>query len=153
MTKTLRTDGLFVFCETMFNKKENGATHHSPCTKHRPRTTATAFWDHKGNQRAKKNLKSPGVDAMPAELIKAGGKAMRKSLICAPAFGNREWPDAWRAPVFIPIPQRGETINCTNNRPITRFCHCSEILLKVIGDRMKPRIYRNCWRRIGFSPR
>ena len=43
------------------------------------------------------NNKSPGIDEIPAELIKAGGPQMAKEihLICNKIWKEGRWPTAW----------------------------------------------------------
>ena len=39
--------------------------------------------------------------------------------------------------VFIPIPKKGDTLECCNNRTIALISHCSKILLKIKVGRAK----------------
>ncbi|XP_072046428.1 uncharacterized protein [Amphiura filiformis] len=53
------------------------------------------------------NNKSPGIDGIPAELLKASGTAGRQMLwnICNRIWETGEWPEDWVSSVFITIPK------------------------------------------------
>ena len=38
---------------------------------------------------------------------------------------------------LLPIPKKGDTLECTNNRTISLISHSSKIYLKIIARRMK----------------
>ena len=57
-----------------------------------------------------KSHKSPGTDQIPAELIKAGGKAIRceihKPII---SISNKEeLPEEWKESIIVPIYKKGD---------------------------------------------
>ena len=70
-----------------------------------------------------KNNKSPGIDEVAAELIKNGGTQVDRV-----------------NSIFIPIPKKGDVLQCNNNRTIALISHCRKILLKIISNRMKPQM-------------
>jgi len=57
-----------------------------------------------------KNHKSPGIDQMPAELIKAGVKiiccAIHKLIICI--WNKEELPEEWKESIIVPIYKKGD---------------------------------------------
>ena len=83
--------------------------------------------------------KSPGVDNIPAELIKAGGEAMIDFYfrVCCDIWSQGVWPKHWSQSVFIPIPKTGNIKACKNYRTIILICHASKIMLKILQERIK----------------
>jgi len=47
------------------------------------------------------------------------------------------WPDEWTQSVFIPLPKKGDLLQCNNYRTIALVSHASKILMRVILDRMQ----------------
>jgi hypothetical protein len=61
-----------------------------------------------------KSHKSPGLDQIPAELIKAGGWticcAIHKLII---SIGDKEeLPEEWKESIIVPIHKKGDKTNC-----------------------------------------
>ena len=80
-----------------------------------------------------KSHKSPGIDQIPAELIKAGGSTIRcaihKLII---AIWNKEvLPGEWKESIIVPIHKKGDKTDCNNYRGIlsTTYKILSNILL------------------------
>ena len=68
-----------------------------------------------------KNHKSPGIDQIPAELIKAGGSTIHctihKLII---AFWNKEeLPGEWKESIIVPIHMKGDKTDCNSYRGIS----------------------------------
>ena len=89
-----------------------------------------------------KNNKSPGIDEVVAELTKNGGNQLITFFhkLCIAIWMKKEWPVDWVNSIFVPIPKRGDVLQCNNNRTIALISHCSKILLKIISNRMKPQM-------------
>jgi len=68
-----------------------------------------------------KNHKSPGVDQIPGELIKAGGRticcAIHKLIISI--WNREELPAEWKDSIIVPIYKKGDKTDCNNCRSIT----------------------------------
>ena len=84
-----------------------------------------------------KSHKSPGIDQIPAELIKAGGRTIRgaiRKLIIA-IRNKEELPEEWKESVIVPIHKKGDKTECNNYRGISllpaTYKILSNILLKV----------------------
>ena len=86
--------------------------------------------------------KAPGIDNIPAELLKAGGIEMVQLLtkLCTIILRTSHWPEQWTQSIVIPLPKKGNLKECGNYRTISLISHPSKILLKVILNRMQPRI-------------
>ena len=52
--------------------------------------------------------KSPGIDQIPAELIKAGGKTIHSEIckLIISIWNKEELPEEWKESIFIPIYKR-----------------------------------------------
>lgn len=55
-----------------------------------------------------KNEKAPGIDHIPAEMLKSEGAACITVLhkLCNRTWDTGIWPDDWRKSVFLPVPKR-----------------------------------------------
>ncbi|PIK45030.1 hypothetical protein BSL78_18122 [Apostichopus japonicus] len=82
--------------------------------------------------------KSPGVDNIPAELLKSGGKELTKALtaLCQKIWEEKEWPNEWMKSLVIPLPKKGNLRRCQNYRTISLISHPSKIMLRVILNRL-----------------
>ena len=90
--------------------------------------------------RSLKNGKAAGVDNVPAELIKHGGKAVIDILtaICNKIWQTGEWPIPWTQSLIITLPKKGNLQLCQNYRTISLISHASKVMLKIILNRLKP---------------
>ena len=52
-----------------------------------------------------KNHKSPGIDQIPAELFKAGGRTICGEIhkLIISIWNKEELPDEWKASIIVPI--------------------------------------------------
>ena len=57
-----------------------------------------------------KSHKSPGVDQIPAELIKAGGRTIRGAIhkLIIAIWNKEELPEEWKESVIVPIHKKGD---------------------------------------------
>ena len=46
------------------------------------------------------------------------------------------WPKRWKKSVYVPIPKKGYSRICSNNRTIALISHASKVMLKVIQHRL-----------------
>ena len=89
-----------------------------------------------------KSNKAPGIDNINGELIKEGGTEIVDILlkICNDCLTKKEWPTQWTESILITIPKKGNLKACENYRTISLISHASKILLRIIQNRIKPRI-------------
>jgi len=63
--------------------------------------------------------RSPGIDQIPTEMIKAGGRTIRceihKLII---SIWNKEWSGRSRA-LYVPVYKKGDKTECSNYRVIS----------------------------------
>ena len=80
-----------------------------------------------------KSHKSPGIDQITAELIKAGGSTIRCAIhkLIIAIWNKEELPGEWKKSIAVPIHKKGDKTNCNNYRGIslfqlrTKFCQTS----------------------------
>lgn len=89
-----------------------------------------------------KNGKSPGLDNIPAELIKHAGVNCIKTLhlICTNIWIQQEWPEDWKQQELVMLHKAGDPKECSNYRTIALISHTSKILLHIILNRLKAKI-------------
>ena len=82
---------------------------------------------------------SPGVDTVPSQLIKNGGKGTATVLaaICQKIWETKEWPKEWTQSLVIPYPKMGNLKQCQNYRTISLTSYPSKIMLPLIPNRLK----------------
>ncbi len=88
--------------------------------------------------------KAPGCDDVPAELIKETGEEGVDVIhkLCNLIWKEKSWPEDWTRSVFLPLPKKGDTRECKNNRTISLISHASKILLYVIVGRIKQHMHQ-----------
>ena len=57
--------------------------------------------------------------------------------ICQQIWKTQQWPQGWKRSVFIPIPKKGNTKECSNYRTIALISHASKVLLKILQARLQ----------------
>ena len=80
---------------------------------------------------------SSGGDEIPVELFQILEDDAMKVLhsICQQIWKTQQWPQDWKRSVFIPIPKKGNTKECSNYRIIVFISHVSKIMLKILQAR------------------
>ena len=83
--------------------------------------------------------KSPGVDNIPAEMLKYGGEDLVTVLtaICQKILDEKKWPQEWTQSLVIPLPKKGNLKLCQNYRTISLISHPSKIMLRILLNRLK----------------
>ena len=83
--------------------------------------------------------KASGGDGIPVELFQILKDDTVKVLpsICQQIWKTRQWPQAWKIPVFIPIPKKGNAKECSNYPTIALISHASKVMLKVLQARLQ----------------
>ena len=52
-------------------------------------------------------------------------------------FGKQQWPQDWKRAVFILIPKKGNTKECSNYCTIAVISHASKVMLKILQVRLQ----------------
>ena len=55
---------------------------------------------------------------------------------------TQQWPQDWKRSVFIPIPKKGNTKECSNYDTIALISQASKVMLKILQARLKQ--YMDC---------
>ena len=89
-----------------------------------------------------KTGKSPGLDGIPAELIKSSDTAGIEALhmLCNKIWETCQWPEDWKKQEFIMLHKGGSAKECSNYRTIALISHASKVLLIIILNRMRAKI-------------
>ena len=89
-----------------------------------------------------KSGKSPGLDGIPAELLKHSGEAGVAAIhhLCTKIWETCTWPDDWKLQEFVMLYKKGNAKECGNYRTIALISHASKILLIVILNRMRRKV-------------
>ena len=62
--------------------------------------------------------------------------------ICQQIWKTQQWPQDWKRSVFIPIPKKSNTKECSNYHTIALISHSSKVMLKILQARLQQ--YMNC---------
>ena len=83
--------------------------------------------------------KASGGDGIPVELFQILKDDAVKVLhsIYQQIWKTQQWPQDWERSVFIPIPKKGNTKECSNYYTIALISHTSKIMLKILQGRVQ----------------
>ena len=83
--------------------------------------------------------KASGSDGIPVELFQILKDDAVKVLhsICQRIWKTRQWPQDWKMSVFIPIPKKGNSKECSNYCTAARISHTSKVMLKILQARLQ----------------
>ena len=78
--------------------------------------------------------KASGGDGIPVELFQILKDDAVKVLhfICQQIWKTRQWPQDWKRSVFIPVPKKGNTIECSNYCTVALISHTRKVMLKIL---------------------
>ena len=86
--------------------------------------------------------KSPGLDGIPAELVRATGLFGTEMFhrLCTSIWESCHWPKDWIIQEFEVIFKSEDRKQCSNCRTIVLISHTSKILFLIIVDRLKQKL-------------
>ena len=61
---------------------------------------------------------------------------------CQQIWKGQQWPQVWKMSVFIPIPKKANTQECSNYHIIALISHASKVMHKILQARLQQ--YMNC---------
>ena len=81
--------------------------------------------------------KASGRGRIPVELFQILKDDAVKVLhsICQPICKTQQWPQDWKRSIFIPVPKKGKTKECSNYCTVALISHASEVMLKIFQAR------------------
>ena len=83
--------------------------------------------------------KASGCDEVPPELFKILKDNAVKVLhsICQQIWKAQQWPQDWEKSLFITIPKRGNTKECSNYHTIVLISSARMVMLKILQARLQ----------------
>ena len=78
-------------------------------------------------------------DGIPTELFQIlKGNAVKVLHSIGPQFWKtQQWSQDWKRSVFIPIPKKGNAIECSNHCTIALISYANKIMLKILQARLQ----------------
>ena len=94
-----------------------------------------------GNITTNKASRGNGI---PAELFQSLKDDAVKVLysICQQIWKTQQWPQDWKKSVFISVPEKGNTKECSNYCTIALISHASKVMLKNLQARLQQYVNR-----------
>jgi hypothetical protein len=85
-----------------------------------------------------KSHKSPGLDQIPAEMIKAGGRTIRCVIhkLIISIWNKEELPEEWKESIIVPIYKKGNKRDCNKYRGISLLPSTYKILSNILFSRL-----------------
>ena len=74
--------------------------------------------------------KASGGDVELFQILKEDTVKVLHS-ICQQIWKTQQWPQDWKRSVFIPIPKKGNTKECSNYHTVALISHTSKVMLKI----------------------
>ena len=62
--------------------------------------------------------------------------------ICQQIWKTQQWPQNWKRSVFIPIPKKGNSKECSNYHIIAPISHASKVMFKILQARLQQYVNR-----------
>jgi len=87
-----------------------------------------------------KSHKSPGIDQIPAELIKAGGRTICLKIhkLITSIWKEEKLPEEWKESIIVPIQKKGDKRDCNNYRGISLLPTTYKIVSNILLSRLIP---------------
>ena len=81
-----------------------------------------------------KRRKSPGIDKIPAELIKAGGRTILCVIhkLVISIWNNEELKEEWKESIIVVIYKKGDKTDCNNCKGISLLPTMYKILSNIL---------------------
>ena len=82
--------------------------------------------------------KASGGDGIPVELFQIQDDAVNVlHSKCQQIWKTQQWPQDWKRSVFIPIPKKGNSKECSNSRTVALIAHASKVMLRILQARLQ----------------
>ena len=83
--------------------------------------------------------KAGGGDGIPVELFQILKDDAVKVLhsICQQIWKTQQWPQDQKRSIFIPIPKKGNTKECSNYHTVALISRTSKVMLKILQARLQ----------------
>ena len=83
--------------------------------------------------------KASGGDGIPVELFQILKDDAVKVLhsTCQELWKTQQWPQDWKRSIFIPVPKKDNTKECSNHHTDAVISHASKVMLKILQVRLQ----------------
>jgi len=87
-----------------------------------------------------KSYKSPGIDQIPAELIKAKGRKICLEIhkLITSIWKKEKLPEEWKESIIVPIHKKGDKTDCNNYRGISLLPTTYKVSSNILLSRLIP---------------
>ena len=87
-----------------------------------------------------KSHKSPGIDQIPAELIRAGGRTICLEIrkLITSIWKKETLPEEWKESIIVPIHKKGDKTDCNNYKGVSLLPTNYKILSNILLSRLTP---------------
>ena len=122
------------YTEELYNKDHNDSDNHNDVVTHlEPDILECEVKWVSGSIAANE---ASGGDGIPAELYKIWKYDTVKVLHSTyqQIWKTQHWPQGWKRSIFIPIPKKGSTKECSNRQTIA---HASKVILKILQAKLQ----------------
>jgi len=87
-----------------------------------------------------KRHKSPGIDQIPAEMIKARGRIIHPEIhkLINSIWSKKELPEEWKESITVLIYKKGDKTDCSNYTGISILSTTYKILPNILLSRLTP---------------
>ena len=94
-----------------------------------------------------KSHKSPGIDHIPAELIKAGGRTICLEIhkLITSIWKKEKLTEEWKESIIVPIHKKGDKTDCNNYRGISLLPNTYQILSNILLSKLIPYAKEIIW--------
>jgi hypothetical protein len=84
-----------------------------------------------------KRHKSPSIDQIPAELVKAGSSTIQSEIhkLNNSIWNMEEWPEGWKEAIIVLIYKKGDKTDCSNYRGMSLLSITYRILSNILLSR------------------
>src|SRR5215475_13778071 len=105
-----------------------------------PLVPEPSYWEVKRAIEKLQSHKSPGIDQIPAELIKAGGRTLRCAIhkLINSIWNKEELPEEWKESIIVHIYKKGDKTDCNNYRGISLLLTTCKIMSNILLSRLIP---------------
>ena len=83
-----------------------------------------------------KASRGDGIQAELFQILKDDAINVLAYSICQQIWKTQQGPQDWKRSVFIPIPKKGNTKECSNYHTIALTSHTSKVMLKILQARL-----------------
>ena len=87
-----------------------------------------------------KSYKSPGIDQIPVEFIKAGGRTIHCEIhkLIISIWNKEELPEEWKEPIILPVYEKDNKTDFSNCRGLSFLPATYIILSNILLSRLTP---------------